>query len=46
MEMKIAVKSDSAEKEPTEVIIISLFEGTKKVPPELNTLNKASGGAK
>jgi leucyl aminopeptidase len=44
MEMKISVKSGSAEKEPTEVIIIVLFEDTKKIPSELDTLNKASGG--
>jgi leucyl aminopeptidase len=44
MEMKISVKSGSVEKEPTEVIIISIFEGTEKIPSELYALNKASGG--
>ncbi len=43
--MKLSVKSGVAEKEPTDVIIISLFENIKKVPPELNAINEASGRA-
>ncbi len=41
--MKISVKWGIAEKEPTDVIIISLCEDTKRIPSELDTLNKASG---
>jgi leucyl aminopeptidase len=43
--MKLSVKSGVAEKEPADVIIINLFENVKKVPPELNAINKASGSA-
>ena len=42
--MKISVKSGAAEKESTDVIVISLFENTKKIPSELSSLDKASGG--
>ena len=42
--MKISVKFGAAEKESTDVIAISLFENTKKIPSELNSLDKASGG--
>ncbi len=42
--MKISVKSGTAEKESTEVMVINLFEDTKKIPSELNACNKASGG--
>ena len=42
--MKISVKSGAAEKEFTDVIVISLFENTKKIPSELSSLDKASGG--
>ncbi len=42
--MKISVKSGAAEKEFTDVIVISLFENVKKIPSELNSLDKASGG--
>ena len=42
--MKLSVKLGVAEKESTDVIIISLFENVKKVPSELNALNKTSGG--
>ncbi len=42
--MKLSVKSGVAEKESTDVIILSLFEDVKKIPPELNAVNKASGG--
>jgi leucyl aminopeptidase len=42
--MKISVKFGAAEKESTDVIVISLFENTKKIPPELSSLDKASGG--
>ncbi len=43
--MKLSVAFGAAEKKSTDAIIISLFEGIKKVPSELNALNKASGGA-
>ena len=43
--MKLSVKSGVAEKELADVIIINLFENVKKVPPELNAINKASGSA-
>ncbi len=43
--MKLSVKFGAAEKVSTDVIIISLFENTKKIPSELNALNRASGGA-
>ena len=43
--MKLSVKFGAAEKEPTDVIIISLFENVKKIPSELNALDKASGRA-
>ena len=43
--MKLSATFGAAEKVSTDVIIISLFENTKKIPSELNTLNKASGGA-
>ncbi|MFV1975269.1 MAG: leucyl aminopeptidase [Candidatus Scalindua sp.] len=43
--MKLSVTFGAAEKVSTDVIIISLFENTKKIPSELNTLNKASGEA-
>ena len=42
--MKISVKFGAAEKESTDVIVISLFENTKKIPSELSSLDKASGG--
>ena len=42
--MRISVKSGAAEKESTDVIVISLFENTKKIPSELSSLDKASGG--
>ncbi len=42
--MKLSVIFDAAEKVSTDVIIISLFENTKKIPSELNAINKASGG--
>ncbi len=42
--MKISVKSGAAEKESTDVIVISLFENTKKIPSGLSSLDKASGG--
>ena len=42
--MKISVKFGAAEKESTDVIAISLFENTKKIPSELSSLDKASGG--
>lgn len=42
--MKISVKSGAAEKESTDIIVISLFENTKKIPSELSSLDKASGG--
>ena len=42
--MKISVKFGAAEKESTDVIVISLFENVKKIPSELNSLDKASGG--
>ncbi|MHC4267870.1 MAG: leucyl aminopeptidase [Planctomycetota bacterium] len=42
--MRLTVKAGVAEKEPTDVIIINLFENVKKLPPELNAINKASGG--
>ncbi len=42
--MKISVKSGVAEKESTDVIVISLFENVRKIPSELNSLDKASGG--
>ncbi|MFQ5964371.1 MAG: leucyl aminopeptidase [Candidatus Scalinduaceae bacterium] len=41
--MKISVKSGRAEKELTDVIVISLFEDAKEIPAELDALNKASG---
>ena len=43
--MKLSVKFGVAEKESTDVIIISLFENGGKIPSELSALNKASGGA-
>ena len=43
--MKLSVAFGAAEKVSTDVIIISLFESSKKIPAELNALNKASGGA-
>ena len=43
--MKLSVKFGAAEKESTDVIIISLFENVIKIPSELNTLNKVAGGA-
>jgi leucyl aminopeptidase len=43
--MKLSATFSAAEKVSTDVIIISLFENTKKIPSELNALNKASGGA-
>ncbi len=43
--MKLSVTFGAAEKVSTGVIIISLSENTKKLPPELNALNKASGSA-
>ncbi len=43
--MKLSVKSGAAEKEPADIIIINLFENIKKVPPELNAINKASENA-
>ena len=42
--MRISVKFGAAEKESTDVIVISLFENTKKIPSELSSLDKASGG--
>ncbi len=42
--MKLSVTFGAAEKKSTDVIIISLFENTKKIPSELNALNKTSGG--
>src|SRR3990167_932795 len=42
--MKISVKSGAAEKESTDVIVISLFENVRKIPSELNPFDKASGG--
>ena len=42
--MKISVKFGAAEKESTDVIVISLFENTKKIPSGLSSLDKASGG--
>lgn len=42
--MKISVKFGAAEKESTDVIVISLFENVKKISSELNSLDKASGG--
>jgi leucyl aminopeptidase len=42
--MKISVKFGAAEKESTDVIAISLFENVKKIPSELSSLDKASGG--
>ena len=42
--MKISVKFGAAEKESTDVIVISFFENTKKIPSELSSLDKASGG--
>ena len=42
--MRISVKFGAAEKESTDVIVISLFENVKKIPSELNSLDKASGG--
>ena len=43
--MKLSATFSAAEKVSTDVIIISLFENTKKIPSELNSLNKSSGGA-
>ena len=43
--MKLSATFGAAEKVSTDVIIISLFENTKKIPSELNALNKASGSA-
>ena len=43
--MKLSVTFGAAEKKSTDVIIISLFENTKKIPSELNTLNKVTEGA-
>jgi leucyl aminopeptidase len=43
--MKLSATFSAVEKVSTDVIIISLFENTKKIPSELNALNKASGGA-
>ncbi len=42
--MRISVKFGAAEKESTDVIVISLFENVKKVSSELSSLDKASGG--
>lgn len=42
--MKLSVTFGAAEKESTDVIVISLFENIKKIPSELNALDKASGG--
>ncbi len=41
--MRISVKFGAAEKESTDVIVISLFENVKKIPSELSSLDKASG---
>ena len=43
--MKLSATFSAAEKVSTDVIIISLFENTKKIPSELNAINKASEGA-
>jgi leucyl aminopeptidase len=43
--MKLSATFSAAEKVSTDVIIISLFENTEKIPSELNALNKASGSA-
>ncbi|GAX62740.1 leucyl aminopeptidase [Candidatus Scalindua japonica] len=43
--MKLSVTFGAAEKKSTDIIIISLFENIKKIPSDLNALDKASGKA-
>lgn len=42
--MRISVKFGAAEKESVEVIVITLFENVRKIPSELDPLDKALGG--
>ncbi|MCP5007332.1 MAG: leucyl aminopeptidase [Planctomycetes bacterium] len=42
--MKIVTKFGVPEKEPTEALVVGLYENTKNVPPELETCNRSTGG--